>query len=98
MENRRKDRVGENMFLHIGDNFMLMKKDIIAILDWETDRERNANLVFYKNWKEQKKPIFACREESQIKSLVLTDQQIYLSAISCQTLKKRANQMQFSWE
>ena len=86
------------MYVHIGKDVVINSDDIIAILDWETDRERNANLVFYKNWKEQKKPIFACREESQIKSLVLTDQQIYLSAISCQTLKKRANQMQFSWE
>ena len=86
------------MFLHIGDNFMLMKKDIIAILDWETERERNANMLFYKHWQEQKQPIFACRDENQIKSLVLTDNQVYLSAISCQTLKKRANQIQFSLE
>ena len=46
------------MFLHIGDNILLAKKDIIAILNWETDKERNANMSFYKSFQQRKKPIF----------------------------------------
>lgn len=86
------------MFLHIGDNFLLDKREIIAILDWETDRERNANMGFYKAWKEKQKPVYVCRKEDEVKSLILTDRQIYLSAISCQTLKKRADKSIDSWE
>ena len=42
-------KAGSNMFLHIGDNILLAKKDIIAILNWETERERNSNMFFFKS-------------------------------------------------
>lgn len=79
------------MFIHIGDNLLLEQKDIIAILEWETEEDRNVNIGFYQHWLAEEKPVVFCREKDKIKSLVLTDDKIYFSAISCQTLKKRSD-------
>lgn len=86
------------MFLHIGDNILLAKKDIIAILNWETDKERNANMSFYKSFQQRKKPIFTCKDQDKVKSLILTEDALYLSPISSQTLKKRSDRHPFHWE
>ena len=86
------------MFLHIGDNILLAKKDIIAILNWETERERNSNMFFFKSIQQEKKPVLTCMDKDKIKSLVLTDTAVYLSPISCQTLKKRGERHPFHGE
>ncbi len=83
------------MFLHIGDNILLAKKDIIFILNWETEQERNANISFFKNLQQEKKPIFSCKDKDKIKSLVLTENAVFLSPISSQTLKKRGDRHPF---
>ena len=86
------------MFLHIGDNILLAKKDIIAILNWETERERNSNMFFFKSIQQEKKPVFTCKDKEKIKSLVLTDAAVYLSPISWQPLKKRGERHPFHGE
>ncbi len=86
------------MFLHIGDNILLAKKDIIAILNWETEQERRANMLFYKNLQQEKKKVFSCKDKEKIKSLILTENAVYLSPISSQTLKKRGERHPFHME
>lgn len=93
-----KCEAGERMFLHIGDNILLAKKDIIAILNWETEKERNTNMAFFKNLQQEKKTIFTCKDKDKIKSLVLTEDGVYLSPISSQTLKKRGERHPFHGE
>lgn len=83
------------MFLHIGDNILLAKKDIIVILNWETEKERNANMSFYKGLQQEKKIICTCKDKDKIKSLVMTEDAAYLSPISSQTLKKRGERHSF---
>ena len=83
------------MFLHIGDNKKKKKKDIIAILNWETEKERNANMSFFKRLQQDKKIICTCKEQDKVKSLVMTGETVYLSPISSQTLKKRGERHLF---
>ena len=86
------------MFLHIGDNILLAKKDIIAILNWETEQERNSNMAFFRRLQQEKRNIITCKDKNKIKSLILTGDTVYLSPISCQTLKKRGDRHLFHTE
>jgi hypothetical protein len=76
------------MFLHLGGDVVVSKEDIIAILDMRT---RQAPIT--------KEFIEIARDEGFIKSIydkekeksfVITTRDIYMSPISCITLKKRA--------
>jgi len=77
------------MFLHLGGNTVVSRRDIIAILDVKTEKspvtgefiEIAKDEGFIRN--------IAPKEKA--KSFVITDDQIYLSPISCTTLKKRSN-------
>lgn len=77
------------MFLHLGGDVVVLKKDIIAILDIRTKLspvtkefiEIAKDEGFIKNISEQNKE----------KSYVVTTKEIFLSPISCVTLKKRSD-------
>ncbi|NLI14097.1 extracellular matrix regulator RemB [Pelotomaculum propionicicum] len=76
------------MFLHLGGDVVVSKEDIIAILDVRTRQapitrefiEIARDEGFIKNIYDQEKE----------KSFVITTRDIYMSPISCVTLKKRA--------
>jgi len=77
------------MFLHLGGDVVVLKKDVIAILDIRTKLspvtkefiEIAKDEGFIKNISEQNKE----------KSYVVTTKEIFLSPISCVTLKKRSD-------
>lgn len=79
------------MFLHIGENLLLAKREIIAILKWETEQERNSNTLLFKRLQEEKETVYVDKEAGKTKSLIMTDHIVYLSPISCHTLKRRGN-------
>lgn len=68
------------MFLHLGSGYSVRSKDIIAIFDYSLFEDKLQN-----------RKITSCLEDSResVKSVVLTDREIYLSAISSLTLNKR---------
>jgi hypothetical protein len=76
------------MFLHLGGDVVVLKKDIIAILDIRTAQaavtkefiEIAGDEGFIKN----------IYEKDREKSFVVTTRDIYMSPISCSTLKKRS--------
>lgn len=76
------------MFLHLGGDVVVPKKDVIAILDIRTKLspvtkefiEIARDEGFIKNISDQNKE----------KSYVVTTKEIFLSPISCTTLKKRS--------
>ena len=76
------------MFLHLGGDVVVLKKDVIAILDIRTKLspvtkefiEIARDEGFIKNISGQNKE----------KSFVVTTKDIYMSPISCTTLKKRS--------
>ncbi|MEW5762474.1 MAG: extracellular matrix regulator RemB [Bacillota bacterium] len=78
------------MFLHLGADVMIPKKDVVAILDVQT---RLASIT-----REYLRLIRAdglmevVGEPGKERSFVITGEKVYLSPISCTTLKKRAEE------
>ncbi|MDD4767489.1 MAG: DUF370 domain-containing protein [Desulfotomaculaceae bacterium] len=76
------------MFLHLGRDVVVLKKDIIAILDVRT-AQADATKEFIEIAGDEGfiKNIYKKDKE---KSFVVTNNNIYVSPISCSTLKKRS--------
>jgi hypothetical protein len=77
------------MFLHLGGDVVVLKKDVIAILDIRT-RQTAVTKEFIETARDEGfiKNIY---EKDREKSFVVTTRDIYMSPISCSTLKKRSN-------
>ncbi|CVK18594.1 MULTISPECIES: extracellular matrix regulator RemB [Sporomusa] len=75
------------MFLHIGADTVIPLRSVIAILDFKITGSAVTD-QYMKNSKSTNKVIDI--SDNNAKSFVITDQNVYLSAISSQTLKKRA--------
>lgn len=75
------------MFLHIGADTVIPLRSVIAILDFKITGSAVTD-QYMKKSKSTNKVIDI--SDNNAKSFVITDQNIYLSAISSQTLKKRA--------
>ncbi|MEG6522707.1 extracellular matrix regulator RemB [Desulfotomaculum sp. 1211_IL3151] len=77
------------MFLHLGGDIVVLKKDIIAILD-----ARTKNSAITREFIEISKDegfIQPISNQDKEKSFVITSKEIYVSPISCTTLKKRSD-------
>lgn len=77
------------MYVHLGGGCLIRTADIIAIFSAKENQE------FYKILKNKKGEYYEAEnlsEGSIIDSIVLTEEKIYLSAISALTLQKRINQ------
>ncbi|MEW6063718.1 hypothetical protein P378_13810 [Desulforamulus profundi] len=77
------------MFLHLGGDVVVLKKDIIAILD-----ARIKNSAITREFIEIAKDegfIQPISNQEKEKSFVITSKEIYVSPISCTTLKKRSD-------
>jgi hypothetical protein len=77
------------MFLHLGGDVMVLKKDIIAILDVKT-KQSPATKEFLEIAKDEEFIKKISTDEKE-KSFIITNKEIYFSPISCNTLKKRAD-------
>ncbi|VBB07474.1 Hypothetical protein LUCI_2723 [Lucifera butyrica] len=75
------------MFLHLGADTVIPLKNVILINDLKAVRSKT-NEEFIKNMRKQNR--VSDVSEGNIKSFVVTDKNVYLSAISSLTLKKRA--------
>jgi hypothetical protein len=78
------------MFLHLGGDVIVPKKDIVAIIDLQSTNQAVASKEFLQLALDEGvvKRITANGKE---KSFVLTGDQVYLSPISSTTLLKRSN-------
>jgi extracellular matrix regulatory protein B len=76
------------VFLHIGGDQIIPKKDIIVILDEKTMAKSEANKKFLIKNKINNKDM---DELSKEKSFILTNKKLYTSSISSLTLKKRSD-------
>ena len=75
------------MFLHLGADTVIPLREIVAITDMKTAKYA-VNLEFLKRMKEDKR--VRDISEGSPKSFVVTEKNVFLSAISAATLKKRA--------
>jgi hypothetical protein len=79
------------MFLHLGNNFMVHKDKIIAILDLETAGNSPISRNYIHNTIKNEK-VQNIAEEGKEKSFVIMEEGYYLSPISSSTLLKRSNE------
>lgn len=77
------------MFLHIGDDVVVLKKDIVAILEMNTEAS-SINKEFIEIAKDENFIEFVSEKDNG-KSYLVTTNKIYFSPISCTTLKKRSD-------
>ena len=77
------------MYIHIGEDINIRARDIISSFDKES--VNNSPLVeeFLKSRKEKVINL----SKNPFKSVIVTNDNVYLSPISSGTLKKRSNQM-----
>lgn len=77
------------MFIHLGADRLVKSKDVIMIINAENGLKAASTVEFLKN--SSNEPNFYLYNADSCKSVVITDDQIYYSPISSQTLKKRAS-------
>ncbi|MDA8337662.1 MAG: DUF370 domain-containing protein [Peptococcaceae bacterium] len=75
------------MFLHVGGEVMVAKKDIIAVISADTKRSVITREFF--DVARDEGFLVHIAHKGKEKSYVLTGREIYISPISCTTLKKR---------
>lgn len=75
------------IYIHLGNNFITSSKNIIAILNIEPPVSADLQDII-EIAKQDKKCIYISNKEKE-KSLVITDDNIYISPISSTTLYKR---------
>ncbi len=78
------------MFLHLGSDKIVPKKDIIVILDY-----KKGNSAITKEFIQIARDdgfVETIAEPEKEKSYVITTEKIYVSPISCNTLKKRSRE------
>lgn len=78
------------MFLHLGANTAIPLRNVIAIFDIKISGSA-ATEQYIKKVKSVNKVVDI--SDGAVKSFIITDQKIYMSAISSHTLKKRAGQI-----
>lgn len=77
------------MFLHVGGDVVISMKRVVAILDLHSSKVGEATREFLAMAYGQRRLVDIA--DGKMKSLVLTDQVIYLSPISSLTLMRRAD-------
>jgi len=77
------------MFVHVGGDVMVAKKDIIAVIS--TDTKRSAITREFFDVAREEGFLVPIAAEGKEKSYVMTGREIYISPISCSTLKKRCD-------
>lgn len=78
------------MFIHIGGDIVVQSKDVVAILNLnriDRNAKKNNQLVNKGNNGKQAD----LKNDTEIKSIVITNDRIYYSPISSITLKKRSD-------
>ncbi|MBM7693581.1 hypothetical protein JOC77_003021 [Peribacillus deserti] len=74
------------MYLHIGEDILVKTNDIIVILD----RQVFKNSDIFMEFMEKRKNTAVYLAKGEVKSIVVTESNIYLSPLSSSILKKRS--------
>jgi len=77
------------MFLHLGGEVSVPKKEIMGIFDYETVRRSNITKEFLE-LAQNDKNIVEIAPNQPVKSFIITNSKVFLSPISSTTLQKRA--------
>lgn len=85
------------MFLHLGADVIVPKKDVIAIIDIKNNHKSRITDEFLQVADEEGF-VRHVTEQGKAKSFVLTTKHVYYSPISSYTLKKRSDSAEESSE
>jgi extracellular matrix regulatory protein B len=77
------------LFIHIGEDVVVQARDVVAIIDGQVIESSTITSEFLRNQHENK-PIIKITK-GIIKSIVITDKNIYFSPLSSSTLKRRSH-------
>jgi len=77
------------MYIHIGEDLNIRAKDVISILDKESANHSSLIDEYLSRHSDRVVNL----SKNPFKSIVITDNKIYLSPIASGTLKKRSTQM-----
>ena len=75
------------MFIHLGENCVIRKKDMIAVFDIENTSTSAITRDYLNKAGKFKKVIYVT--EDMPKSFVVTERAVYISSLSSQTLIRR---------
>jgi regulator of extracellular matrix RemA (YlzA/DUF370 family) len=75
-----------NVYIHLGDNFVVPSKEVVMILDRQSSQASTIVSEFFN--KQESKIVQLTNGEA--KSVIVTIDKIYFSPLSSNTLKKRA--------
>lgn len=76
------------MYIHLGNNYIISSKKIITILNLEPPVAEDIQDIM--EIARSEKSLISISEKGKEKSLIVCDDQVYLSPISSTTLYKRA--------
>ncbi|MCM3715986.1 extracellular matrix regulator RemB [Halalkalibacter oceani] len=76
------------MFIHLGGDVLIRSKDIIAILNRDVQEHSSITKTYLKEEEARKAKTIISAD--YIKSIVITDNDIYYSPVSSLTLNRRA--------
>ena len=76
------------MFLHLGNDVSIRESEIISIHDYSIFQSGD-NLKYLESMKKKNDIVLGDAMPKHVKSLIITKEKIYLSAISSMTLKRR---------
>ncbi|HZK42846.1 MAG TPA: extracellular matrix/biofilm biosynthesis regulator RemA family protein [Syntrophomonadaceae bacterium] len=76
------------MYLHLGNNYVITAKSIIAILNIQTPYSEDVNDIMHVAI--DNKNLVNISEDGKEKALVICDDYVYISPISSTTLYKRS--------
>ncbi len=83
-----------NVFLHIGGDFSVRVGEILSIYDYDAMKASEAGRAFLR----KRERTLVDISDGRPKSAVVTDRNIYLSALSPGTLKKRAEEREKAFD
>jgi extracellular matrix regulatory protein B len=76
------------LFIHIGEDVVVQTKDVVAIIDGQVIESSTITSEFLRK-QHDNKPIVKITK-AIVKSIVITDKNIYFSPLSSSTLKRRS--------
>lgn len=78
----------DNMLLHLGGDVVIRTNDVIVILDYGKKQKDEPLQSLLEHYKASKDTVWIT--ESAVKSVVVTEEKIYVSPIAAATLNKRS--------
>ncbi|MGE7604330.1 extracellular matrix regulator RemB [Peribacillus sp. NPDC097675] len=76
------------MYLHIGEDILVKTDDIIAILD----KKMLQSSPIFDEFLEKRVDVISHLTKNSVKSIVVTEKQVYYSPLASVTLKRRSQQ------